>query len=134
MHDYFEVQRVLIIAPLRVAKYTWSDEIEKWDHTKYLRVSKILGSKQDRIRGVGAQADIYIVNRENVVWLVDYFKSKEWPFDMVVIDELSSFKSTQAKRFRALRKRSEEHTSELQSRGHLVCRLLLEKKNKNKHE
>jgi len=104
MHDYFEVQRVLIIAPLRVAKYTWSDEIEKWDHTKYLRVSKILGSKQDRIRGVGAQADIYIVNRENVVWLVDYFKSKEWPFDMVVIDELSSFKSTQAKRFRALRK------------------------------
>lgn len=103
MHDYFEVSKVLVIAPLRVAKYTWTDEIEKWEHIQYLRTSQILGSKKERLAALEKDADIYLINRENVVWLVEELKG-EWPFDMVVIDELSSFKSTKAKRFRALRK------------------------------
>lgn len=102
-YDYFDIDKVLVIAPLRVAKYTWTDEIEKWEHLNHLRSSKILGTKKQRLEGLEAQADIYLINRENVVWLVDHLKS-DWPFDMVVIDELSSFKSTTAKRFRALRK------------------------------
>lgn len=104
MHDYFEVQKVLVIAPLRVARYTWTDEIEKWEHTKYLKTSQILGTVKQRQAALNKQADIYLINRENIVWLVDQFKKEPWPFDMVVIDELSSFKSTAAKRFRALRK------------------------------
>lgn len=103
LHNYFEVTKVLVIAPLRVAKYTWTDEIEKWDHIRYLRTSKILGTKKERLAALEKDADIYLINRENVVWLVEELKD-EWPFDMVVIDELSSFKSTKAKRFRALRK------------------------------
>lgn len=103
LHDYFDVQRVLIIAPLRVAKYTWTDEIEKWEHINHLKTSQILGSKEERLAALEKRADIYIINRENVVWLVEHFKNK-WPFDMVVIDELSSFKSNKSKRFRALRK------------------------------
>src|SRR5699024_1359350 len=103
LHDYFEVSKVLVIAPLRVAKYTWTDEIEKWEHINHLTASKILGTKKQRIAALEKQADIYLINRENVVWLVDYLK-RDWPFDMVVIDELSSFKSTKSKRFRALRK------------------------------
>lgn len=103
LHDYFEVSKVLVIAPLRVAKYTWTDEIKKWDHISYLKTSQILGSKKERIAALEKKADIYLINRENVVWLVDHLKT-DWPFDMVVIDELSSFKSTKSKRFRALRK------------------------------
>ena len=103
MHDYFDVQRTLVIAPLRVAKYTWTDEIAKWEHINYLKTSQILGTEKQRIEALEKKADIYLINRENVVWLVDHFKSK-WPFDMVVIDELSSFKSSKSKRFRALRK------------------------------
>ena len=103
MFDYFEVSKVLIIAPLRVAENVWGAEIEKWDHLKHLRISKVLGSKEKRIEALGAAADIYIINRENTKWLVDYYKTK-WPFDMVVLDELSSFKSHQAQRFRALKK------------------------------
>lgn len=103
LHDYFEVSKVLVIAPLRVAKYTWTDEIEKWEHTRYLKTSQILGTEKERLEALEKQADIYLINRENVVWLVEHLKS-DWPFDMVVIDELSSFKSTKAKRFRALRK------------------------------
>lgn len=92
-----------MIAPLRVAEDTWSRETEKWDHTKYLRVAKVLGSEAKRLYALGQTADVYVINRENVEWLVNYYK-KKWPFDMVVIDELSSFKSSKAKRFRALRK------------------------------
>lgn len=103
LHNSFEVSKVLVIAPLRVAEDTWSRETEKWDHTKYLKVSKILGSRDKRIQALNTNADLYVINRENVEWLVDYFK-KDWPFDMVVIDELSSFKSPKARRFRALRK------------------------------
>lgn len=98
-----EVNKILVIAPLRVAEDTWSAEIEKWDHLKHLRISKVLGSQKNRIQAMNAKADIYVINRENVEWLVkEYFNN--WSFDMLVIDELSSFKSSKAKRFRELRK------------------------------
>jgi len=97
------VEKVLVIAPLRVAQKTWPDEIRKWDHLKHLRISLILGTEKQRLGALQAKADIWIINRENVEWLVDLY-GKNWPFDMVVIDELSSFKSSKAKRFRALRK------------------------------
>ena len=103
LHDRFDVTRVLVIAPLRVAEDTWSRECGKWDHLRYLRVAKILGAEKDRILAINTLADLYVINRENVEWLVDYF-GKNWPYDMVVIDELSSFKSAQAKRFKSLRK------------------------------
>ncbi len=103
MYDYFEVSKVLVIAPLRVANFTWTDEIEKWEHLNDLRVSKVLGSEKKRLEALQVKADIYTINRENVAWLVDLYKDK-WPYDMVVIDELSSFKSSNSKRFKALRK------------------------------
>lgn len=97
----FQVNRVLIIAPKKVAEATWSKEAAKWDHTKLLRIRLVLGSEQQRIRALNTPGDIWIVNRENVKWLVDYYRN-DWPFDMVVIDESSSFKNHQAKRFKAL--------------------------------
>lgn len=97
----FEVRKVLIIAPKKVAEGTWTREKDKWEHTKILRVSQVLGSQAKRIRALNTPADLYITNRENVVWLVDYYRN-DWPFDMVVIDESSSFKSHSAKRFKAL--------------------------------
>lgn len=102
MYDRFEVSKVLVIAPKRVAEDTWMAEAEKWDHVRHLTFSKILGSVKQRVAALEEKADIYLINRENVVWLVEYLK-KRWPFDMVVIDELSSFKSNNAKRFKALR-------------------------------
>lgn len=93
--------KILVIAPLKVAQETWSTEIQKW--LPHLSYSKILGSEKKRLAALQTQADIYIVNRENVVWLVEHYKNK-WPFKIVVVDELSSFKSSKAKRFRALRK------------------------------
>lgn len=103
MHDYFSVNRVLVIAPLEPAQNTWPAELKKWDHLQGLTYSLVLGSQEARTEALQAEADIYIINRENVVWLVDLYR-KRWPFDMVVIDELSSFKSSKAQRFRALRK------------------------------
>lgn len=103
MYNMFDVSKVLVIAPLRVADTTWQDEIEKWEHLKYLKLSKILGSKKNRIMALYKKADVYTINRENVPWLVDFYKN-DWPFDMVIIDELSSFKSPSAKRFKALKK------------------------------
>ena len=97
----FAVQKVLVIAPKKVAEGTWSQEKDKWEHTKILRISQVLGSQARRIRALNTPADVYITNRENVVWLVDYYRNS-WPFDMVVIDESSSFKSHKAKRFKAL--------------------------------
>lgn len=99
--DYFTVGRVLVIAPKRVAEDTWSREFMKWDHLAGLKISKVLGSKQQREDALKEQADIYIINRENVAWLVENHK---WNFDTVVIDELSSFKSNKAQRFKALKK------------------------------
>lgn len=92
---------MLVIAPKKVAEGTWTKEKDKWDHTKMLRVSPVLGSQAKRIRALNTPADIFIINRENVVWLVDYYRNS-WPFDMVVVDESSSFKSHRAKRFKAL--------------------------------
>lgn len=98
-----EATKVLVIAPKRVAEDTWSTEVEKWDHLKHLRISKILGTPNKRLEAAEADADIYVTNRENVEWLVDvYFKN--WKWDTLIIDELSSFKSSKAKRFRALKK------------------------------
>jgi len=103
LFDYFEVGKVLVIAPLRVAQSTWNDEIIKWDHLKHLKISKILGAEKERMAALNRKADVYIINRENVKWLVDLYKNN-WPFDMVVIDELSSFKSPKSQRFKSLRK------------------------------
>lgn len=100
-YNRFQVRKVLVIAPKKVAEGTWTKEKEKWEHTKMLRVSPVLGSLSKRIRALNTPADIYIINRENVVWLVDYYRNA-WPFDMVVVDESSSFKSHTAKRFKAL--------------------------------
>ncbi|WP_296972591.1 DEAD/DEAH box helicase [Tepidanaerobacter sp. EBM-38] len=103
MHNRFEIARPLVIAPLRVAESIWDVEAKKWDHLKHLRIAKVLGSKEERIQALNTAADIYVINRENTKWLVDYYKNN-WPFDMVVLDELSSFKSHKAQRFKALRK------------------------------
>ena len=97
----FQVHKVLVIAPKKVAEATWQREAAKWDNVKHLRFSTVLGSQAKRVRALNTPADIYIINRENVVWLVDYYKN-DWPFDMVVCDEFSSFKSHSAKRFKAL--------------------------------
>lgn len=98
----FAITKVLVIAPLRVAEDTWTREAGKWDHLKGLRIVRILGTEKQRLAALEATGDVYVINRENVVWLCDQLKA--WPFDMVVIDELSSFKNPRAKRFRALRK------------------------------
>lgn len=103
LHDYFDADRVLVIAPLRVAEDTWARETDKWDHLQHLQISKVLGSAAARRKALKADADIWIINRENVEWLVGEYGSK-WPFDTVVIDELSSFKNPQSKRFKALRR------------------------------
>ncbi len=100
MYDTFEVRRGLVVAPLRVARDTWPEELRKWDHLKDLTCSVVVGSVAERRRALQKKADIYIVNRENLVWLYEHCKM---PFDMVVLDELSSFKNHQAKRFRAIK-------------------------------
>lgn len=99
--DTFEVQRVLVIAPLRVARDTWKAEIEKWEHLKYLKYSVAIGTEAERLSALKRPAHIYIINRENVVWLIEQ-SGLPFEYDMVVIDELSSFKSHQAKRFKSL--------------------------------
>lgn len=115
LFDYFAVQRVLVIAPLAPAKETWAREAEKWDHLSRLRLSVVLGAEAVREAALSQAADVYVVNRENVPWLVNRFTRRRpaegplpaagpWPFDMVVIDELSSFKSASTVRFKALRR------------------------------
>lgn len=106
MLETFEVSKVLIIAPLRVARDTWPAEIEKWDHLKGLDISVIVGDVKTRIAAVHHPAMIYIVNRENIRWLVEYYEKNgmRWDFSMIVIDELSSFKNYQSQRFKFLRK------------------------------
>lgn len=101
--DRFEAQRVLIVAPLRVAQAVWEPEARKWDHTKGLRIQSLTGPKERRKEGIQAEADIYVINRENLAWLVAGTGS-QWPFDMVVLDELSSFKSRASQRWKALRR------------------------------
>jgi len=101
LFDSFEAHRILVIAPLRVAKYTWAAEMDKWDHLKMLKYSIAVGSEKERLAALKADADIYIINRENVQWMVD---KVPFQYDMVVVDELSSFKNHETKRFRALMK------------------------------
>jgi SNF2 family DNA or RNA helicase len=97
------VNKALVIAPLRVANSVWAQEALKWRHLKHLRVSVCTGSAKQRLAALQTEADVYVINRENVDWLVDFYKTK-WPFDMVIIDESSSFKNPSSKRFRAMRK------------------------------
>lgn len=104
MFDYLEINSVLVIAPKRVAESVWQEEAEKWDHLKHLSFSKIIGSAKQRISAVmDTKADIYIISRDNVAWLCALYGGGKLPFDMVVIDELSSFKSYKSERFKALR-------------------------------
>lgn len=103
LNDRLEPGPALVIAPKRVAENTWSKESQKWGHLRHLRVSKVIGSTSERTRALSVPADLYVINRENVVWLVELLGSR-WPFRVVVIDELSSFKSASAKRWRALRR------------------------------
>ena len=103
IYDSFEVRKVLVIAPLRVARFTWPAEIRKWDHLKNLRYSAAVGTESERKSALRKEADIYIINRENIQWLIEE-SGLPFDYDMVVIDELSSFKNNRAKRFRALMK------------------------------
>lgn len=102
-HDYFDIGKVLVIAPVRVARDTWPAEIKKWDHLAGLTVSPIIGTAKQRQAATNRNADIYTIGRENIPWLVEHHGNR-WPYDMVIIDELSSFKNPQAKRFKALKK------------------------------
>ena len=102
LFDTFEIKKPLIIAPLNVAKYTWQDEIDNWAHLKHLKLGKILGDEKSRSKALNSPADIYIINRENVAWLVGKVGSA-WSFDMLILDELTSFKSSKAIRFKALK-------------------------------
>lgn len=101
LFDYFTSHKILIIAPLRVARETWPNEIKKWDHLKDLKYSVVVGTEKERMTALYQPADIYIINRENVCWLVENWK---FDFDTVVVDELSSFKNGKAKRFKSLMK------------------------------
>lgn len=103
VRNRFETQRVLVIAPIRVARDTWPAELNKWDHLAGLTVSPIIGTAKQRQDAANRRADIYTIGRENIPWLVKHHGNC-WPYDMVIIDELSSFKNPQAKRFKALKK------------------------------
>ena len=103
LFDSFEVHKIIVIGPLRVSRYTWPAEIEKWDHLKGLKYSVAVGTEGERLEALRKQADIYLINRENVQWLISE-SGIPFDFDMVVIDELSSFKNHQTKRFKALMK------------------------------
>lgn len=101
-YEMFQVRRALVIAPLKVAEATWTGEAAKWDHLHGLRLSLVLGTEAQRLAALEVTADVYVINRDNVIWLVQQLRH-DWPFDMVVVDELTSFKNPSAKRFRALR-------------------------------
>ena len=103
MYSELEIRNCLIIAPKRVAETVWSEEIEKWEHLKHLKLSKIIGPEKKRIEALSQLADIYIISRDNITWLCSYFGGGHLPYDMLVIDELSSFKSYKALRFKALK-------------------------------
>lgn len=103
IYKEWDVAKVLVIAPLRVANSVWHKEAAKWEHTKGLKFSIVTGKLKDRIAALQRSVDVYVINRENTEWIVNYYK-KKFPFDMVVIDESSSFKSYSSKRFKALKK------------------------------
>lgn len=101
--DSFSANRVLVIAPLRVANSVWHKEAENWQHTNHLKVVRATGTEKQRISALTVSSDIVCINRENIKWLVEYY-GKHWPFDCVVIDESSSFKNQSSQRFKALKK------------------------------
>lgn len=103
MYDYCEIDSVLVIAPKRVAESVWQEEAENWDHLKHLTFSKIIGSQQQRLAAIKKKANVYIISRDNIAWLCALYGGSKLPFDMIVIDELSSFKSYKSQRFKSLR-------------------------------
>ncbi|MED5019318.1 DEAD/DEAH box helicase [Paenibacillus chibensis] len=100
-YNRFAIRRTLVVAPKKVAEATWSNEASKWQHLQHLRIVPVLGTQQKRIRALNTPGDIWVINRDNVAWLVEHYRNA-WPFDMVVLDELSSFKNHTAKRFKVL--------------------------------
>ena len=102
MYDYCEVNSVLVIAPKRVAETVWEEEAKKWDHTRHLTFSKIIGTEKQRMAALKKKADVYIISRDNITWLCSLYAAR-LPYDMLVIDELSSFKAHQTQRFKSLR-------------------------------
>lgn len=102
VYNRWAVRRVLVVAPKKVAEATWTSEAAKWDHLGCLRIVPVLGSAKKRVQALSTPGDIYVINRENVPWLVDYLRNA-WDFDMVVLDESSSFKNPSSRRFKALR-------------------------------
>ena len=101
-YNRFEIRKALIVAPKKVAENTWQAEQSTWQHLRLLRLSTVLGSPTQRIKALNTPADIYIINRDNVKWLVDHYRN-DWPFDTLVIDESTSFKNPTSQRFKALR-------------------------------
>ena len=101
-YNRWEVAKPLIIAPKKVAEATWTTEASKWEHLKKMRIVPVLGTLNQRLRALATPADAYVINRENTQWLVEHFKN-EWPFDMVILDESSSFKNPTSKRFKSLK-------------------------------
>lgn len=103
MFDYLEINSVLVIAPKRVARSVWQEEAEQWEHLKHLRFSKIIGTAKQRLNAIQTKADVYIISRDNIAWLCALYGGGKLPFDMIVADELSSFKSYKSERFKAAR-------------------------------
>ena len=101
-YSRWAISKVLVIAPKKVSEATWSMEAEKWDHLRHLRIQVVRGGRQQRLRALATPADVYVLGRDNTEWLVEHYR-QNWPFDMVVLDESSSFKNSQSKRFKALK-------------------------------
>lgn len=100
-YNRWAISKALVVAPKKVAEGTWTAEAARWDHTKRLRISTVLGSQTQRLQALATPADIYVINRDNIAWLVDHYRN-DWPFDMVVLDESTSFKNASVKRSKAL--------------------------------
>lgn len=103
MYNRFTVKKTLVVAPKKVAEATWTDEAQRWEHLKLLRVQTVLGTEKQRLRALSTPADVYVIGRDNISWLVDHYR-QSWPFDMVVLDELSSFKNPSSNRFKAMKR------------------------------
>lgn len=103
MYNRFAIRRTLVVAPKKVAEATWTDEAAIWEHLRLLRVQSVIGSQRQRLRALAAPADIYVIGRDNLQWLVDHYR-QAWPFDMVVLDELSSFKNPSSIRFKSMKR------------------------------
>ena len=100
--DWCEIDKVLVVAPKKVAETTWTDEADKWDHISHLRVAKVIGTETARKKALASKADVYVIGRDSFVWLTNYYNG-HLPFDMLVIDELTSFKSPKSQRFKSMK-------------------------------